>query len=77
MGADEVSFRVVATGQEFRNLGYWSCVLLQGKNNVRTRIIKSYRPTVSATTGEAYSEELEAAAIKKSKLSKNSILDRS
>ena len=62
---DEVSCRVIATGKECRNLGHWSWMLLQGKNNVRTIIITAYYPTVSASAGVAYSQHLEALVITK------------
>ena len=59
MAVDEVSCRVIKTGQEFRNMGCWSWMLLQVKKNVRTRIITAYWPTVSASAGGAYIQQLE------------------
>ena len=54
---DEVSYRVIATGQEFSNLGHLSWVMLRGKKNVRTRIINAYFPTVSASAGGSYIQQ--------------------
>ena len=68
MAVDEVSCRVIATGQEIRNLGRWLWMMLQGKKNARTRIITTYCPTVSAGAGGAYSKQLETPAIMKIKL---------
>ena len=65
MEVDEVSCRVIASGQEFRNLGHWAWMLLQGKNNVRTRVITAYCPTVSASVGGSYRQKLESFAIMK------------
>ena len=67
MEVDKVSCREIATGQGFRNLGHWSWILLQGKNNIITRIITAYCPTVRASPGGAYSQQLEALAIMKIK----------
>ena len=39
MVVDEVSCRVIVTGQELRNLGFWSWILLRGNNNVGTIIV--------------------------------------
>ena len=59
--------RMIATGQEFRNLGCWSWMLLWGNNNVRTIIITAYQPKVSSSTGVAYIQQLEAFTIMKIK----------
>ena len=61
----EVSCSVIAAGQEFRNLGRWSWMMMQGKNNVRTRITTAYCPTVTVSSGGAYNQQLEAFAIMK------------
>ena len=58
MAVYEVSCRVIATGQEFRNLRRWSCILLQGNNNIRTIMITAYFPTVSDSEIGAYSQQL-------------------
>ena len=63
MEVDEVSCIVIATGNEFCNLGFLSCMLRQGKRNVITRIITAYFPTVSVSTGGSYIQQLEALAI--------------
>ena len=65
MVVDEVSCRLIVTGQEFRNLGRWSWLSWQGKNNIRTRNILTYCPIEIASAGGAYSQELEVLAILK------------
>ena len=65
MAVDGVSCRSIGTGQEFRNLGCWPWMLLQGNKNMRTRIITAYCPTASASSGGAYSQQIEALAIMK------------
>ena len=44
-------------------MGRWSWILIQVKNNVRTRIITTYCPLLSASAGGAYSQQLEALSI--------------
>ena len=63
MALDKVSCRAIEKGQEFMSLGCWSLMLLRGKNNIRTRIISAYFPTVSASTGGSYRQQLESLAI--------------
>ena len=58
MEVDELSCRVIGTGQEFCNLGRWSWVLLRGEDNMRTRIVTAYCPTASDSAGGAYSQQL-------------------
>ena len=65
MEIDKVSCRAISTGQEFRNPGRWSWMLMQDKNNIITRTITTYSPTSSANGGGAYSQQLEALAIMK------------
>ena len=65
MAVDELSRRLIATCQEFRNLGRWSWMLPQGNNSIRTIIITTYWPVVSASVRGAYSQQLEALAIMK------------
>ena len=60
MAVDEVSCIVIATGQEFRSLGRWSWILLQVKNNIRTRIVTAYYPAVRTSARVEYSQQLEA-----------------
>ena len=59
MAIDEVLCRAIETDHKFRNPCCWSWMMLQGKNNTRTRIITTYCPTVSAITGGSYSQQLE------------------
>ena len=40
-------------------------MLLLGNNNVKTKIINAYYPTVTASSGGAYSQKLESLAIMK------------
>ena len=63
MTVDKVSWRAIATGQEFRNLGCWSWVLLREKNNTRAIITTAYFHTASAKAGVAYIQQLEDLAI--------------
>ena len=56
----EVLYRAITIGQEFRNLGRLSWIILQIKNNVRTIIITTYCPTVSNIAGGAYLHQWEA-----------------
>ena len=63
MAVDEVAYRGIGTGQEFRNLGRWSWMLLQGNNNMRYRINTVYYPTASTSSGGAYSKQLKALPI--------------
>ena len=63
MDTEKVSCRAIETGQEFRNLGRWSWMLLQGKNNMRTRIITAHRTTESSSVGGAHSQQLESLSI--------------
>ena len=35
MAVDKVSFKAIITVQEFRNLVWWSCMLLRGENNMK------------------------------------------
>ena len=63
MEVDEVSCILIVTSQEPRKLGFWSCLLLRGKNKVRTIIITAYFPTLSASSGVAYRQPLEALNI--------------
>ena len=65
MYVDEVSCRAIGTGQEFRNLGRWSWMFLQGNNNMRTIIINTYFPTSRASTGGVYIQQLESLYIMK------------
>ena len=65
MVVDKVSRRLIAKGQYFRNLGRWSWMLPQGNNSIRTIIITTYWPVVSASVRGAYSQQLEALAIMK------------
>ena len=67
MAVYEVSYKVITTSQEFRNLGRLSCMLLQVKKNARTIIITKHCPKVSASGEGAYSQKLEYVAIKKIK----------
>ena len=60
MVVDEVSYRAIEIGKYFRNLSWWSWMLLRRKNNVRTIIVTAYCPTVSANAGGAYSQQIEA-----------------
>ena len=39
MAVDELSCKLIVTGQEFSNLGHWSWMLLLGKKNIITIII--------------------------------------
>ena len=63
MAVGKVSCRTIKTGKEFSKLGCWSWMLLRGKKNIRTIIITVYCPIVSASTGGAYSQQLETLAI--------------
>ena len=54
MARDELLCRVIETGQKLMNLGRWSWMLLQEKNNVRTRIIITYYLAESVSVGGAY-----------------------
>ena len=63
MAVDEVSCRVIGIGQEFRNMGRWSWMLLRGRYNMRTIIITAYCPTASASAGRSYIQQLEPLAI--------------
>ena len=65
MSVDKVSCRAIGTGQEFRNLGRWSCTLIQYKNTMITIIITAYFTTASDSSGGSYSQQLEPLAIKK------------
>ena len=51
MPVDEVSCIAIAIVQKFWNLDHWSWMLLRVKNDIRTRTITAYSPTVSAITG--------------------------
>ena len=59
MAIDEISCREIETGKEFRNLGRWSWMLLQGKKNVITKIITRYFHTLSASAGVLCSQKLQ------------------
>ena len=65
MAVDKLSCREIGTGQEFINLGFWSYMLLRGKNNIRTIIITAYCPTKRAIAGRAYIQQLESLVIMK------------
>ena len=65
MEVDEVSCRAIEIGQEFRNLGRWSWMLMQGKNNVRTMIVTTYCPIVNSIIGGAYIKQLEYLTVVK------------
>ena len=67
MSVEKLLCRSIAKGQEFRNLGCWSWLLLLGKNNIRTIIITTYLPTASASAGGEYSQQIEALEIMKIK----------
>ena len=65
MVVDGVSRREIGTGQELRNLGCWSWMLLQGKKNTITRIINAYCPTTGAIAGGSYRRQLKYLTIMK------------
>ena len=58
MKVDELSCRKIEISKEFRNLGLWPWMLLQEKNNIRTRIITTYCPNVSNSAEGAYIQQL-------------------
>ena len=60
---DKGSFILIEIGQEFRTLVRWSWMLLRGNNNVQTRTVTSYCPTVSASGEGSYSKQLESLTI--------------
>ena len=65
MAVAETSCKAIARGQYFWNLGWCSWMLLQGRNNIVTIIVDAYCPTVSASAGVAYSQQLEDLTIMK------------
>ena len=58
MAVEKVSCKAIKTGQELRNLGRCSWMLLPVKNIMIIRIITTYCSTASANTGGAYSKKL-------------------
>ena len=63
MAVDKLLCREIAIGEELRNLSCWSWMLLRVNNNARTIIITTYCPTLSASAGGEYNQNLEALKI--------------
>jgi hypothetical protein len=54
----DMVFRIYKQGQDFRNLGRWSFMTIQGKNNLLTTIITCYCPVLGTGALSAYSQHL-------------------
>ena len=61
--ANEVACRVIEFDNDFRHLGRWSTTLLQGKGNIRTRIVTAYCPVKSYNVGGTYAQQLQGLAL--------------
>ena len=48
--------RVIETGKDWRNLGRWVWIKIQGKHGRITRIVSGYRPCVSNESGSVYEQ---------------------
>ena len=59
MAMDDMVFRCCEQGNDNRDLGHWSYITLQGKNNLKTTMINCYCLVRSTTCpGSAYSQQL-------------------
>ena len=67
MAVDEVSCRELVIGQEFRNLGRCSRILMRAKNNFRIILVTAYSPTIRNSTGGTYSQQVQSLTIMKIK----------
>lgn len=56
---NKAAHRVIETGRDKSNLGRWSWIKLQGKNNIKLRVITAYRPCKPSSAGPntAYSQQ--------------------
>ena len=55
----DMVYRIFKQGQDDRNLGRWSYITIQGKNNLLTTIINCYCPVMGTGALSAYSQHLQ------------------
>ena len=55
---DDLVFSINKQGIDEQNLGRWSYITINGKNEVKTTFITSYCPVVSNSPGSAYAQIL-------------------
>ena len=55
---EDTVFRICGQGQDGRNLGRWSYIQYEGKNQLITTIVTVYCPVKSKEPGSAYAQHL-------------------